>query len=52
MLRDARLSDRKREMARVYMAETLPKMQAKAAILQAVDPAAIQARDVLLEGPA
>ena len=52
MLRDARLSDRKCEMARVYMAETLPKMQAKAAILQAVDPAGIQARNILLEGPA
>jgi hypothetical protein len=52
MLRDARLSDRKCEMARVYMAETLPKMQAKAAMLQAVDPAGIQARNILLEGPA
>ena len=52
MLRDARLSDRKCEMARVYIAETLPKMQAKAAILQAVDPAAMQARNILLEGPA
>jgi alkylation response protein AidB-like acyl-CoA dehydrogenase len=52
MLRDARLSDRKREMARVYMAETLPKMQAKAAILQAVDPVGVQARNILLEGPA
>lgn len=52
MLRDARLSDRKCEMARVYIAETLPKMQAKAAILQAVDPAGIQARNILLEGPA
>ena len=52
MLRDARLSDRKCEMARVYMAETLPKMQAKAAILQAVDPAGIRARNILLEGPA
>ena len=52
MLRDARLSDRKYEMARVYIAETLPKMQAKAVLLQAVDPAAIQARNILLEGPA
>jgi len=52
MLRDARLSDRKYEMARVYIAETLPKMQAKATLLQAVDPAAMQARNILLEGPA
>jgi len=52
MLRDARLSDRKYEMARVYIAETLPKMQAKATLLQAVDPAGIQARNILLEGPA
>jgi alkylation response protein AidB-like acyl-CoA dehydrogenase len=52
MLRDARLSDRKCEMARVYIAETLPKMQAKATLLQAVDPAGIQARNILLEEPA
>ncbi len=52
MLRDACVSDRKCEMARVYLAETLPKMQAKAAILQAVDPAGIQARNILLEGSA
>ena len=52
MLRDARLADRKREMARVYMAETLPKMQGKAAMFQAIDPAGIQARNILLEGPA
>ncbi len=48
MLRDARLADRKREMARVYIAETLPKIHGKAAVFQAIDPAPMQARELLL----
>ncbi|PKO21739.1 MAG: acyl-CoA dehydrogenase [Chloroflexi bacterium HGW-Chloroflexi-1] len=48
MLRDARLAGRKREMARVYIAETLPKIRGKAAVLQAIDPAPLQARDLIL----
>jgi alkylation response protein AidB-like acyl-CoA dehydrogenase len=48
MLRDARLAERRREMARVYMAETLPKIRGRVAMLQAMDPAALQARDIVL----
>jgi len=51
MLRDARLAGRKREMARVYIAETLPKIRGKAAVLQAIDPAPLQARDLILAEP-
>jgi hypothetical protein len=48
MLQDARLAERKREMARVYIAETLPKIRGRVAVLQAVDPAPLQARDIIL----
>jgi len=50
MLRDARLVDWKREMARVYIGETLPKIHGKAAVFQALDPAPLQARTLLLAG--
>ena len=49
-LRDARLAERKRAMARVYIAETLPKIRGKVAMLQASDPAPLQARDTILAG--
>ena len=48
MLRDARLVDWKCAMARVYIAETLPKIHGKAAVFQAIDPAPVQARELLL----
>jgi alkylation response protein AidB-like acyl-CoA dehydrogenase len=48
VLQDARLAGRKREMARVYIAETLPKIRGRVAVLQAVDPAPLQARDIIL----
>ena len=48
MLQDARLTERKREMARVYVAEVLPRIRSKVAVLQAVDPAPLQARDLIL----
>ena len=51
MLRDARLAGRKREMARVYIAETLPRIRGKAAALQAIDLAPLQARDLILAEP-
>jgi len=47
-LRDARLTERKREVARVYIAETLPRIRGRVAALQAIDPALLQARDVIL----
>jgi hypothetical protein len=51
MLQDARLTERKREMARVYVAEILPKIRGRVAMLQAVDPAPLQARDAILSEP-
>ena len=51
MLRDARLAARKRELARVYIAEILPKIRGRVAMLQAVDPAPLQARDIVLAEP-
>ncbi len=51
MLRDARVAARKREIARVYIAEILPKIRGRVAMLQAVDPAPLEARDVILAEP-
>jgi hypothetical protein len=48
MLQDARLAERKRAIARVYIAETLPKIRGRVAMLQASDPAPLQAKDVIL----
>ena len=48
MLRHARLVDRKHAMARVYIAETLPKIHGEAAVFQAIDPAPVQPRALLL----
>jgi hypothetical protein len=47
-LQDARLDERKRELARVYIAESMPKLRGKVAALQAVDPAIPQAREALI----
>jgi alkylation response protein AidB-like acyl-CoA dehydrogenase len=51
MLRDARLAERKREMARVYIGEILPKIRGRVAMLQAIDPAPLHARDIILAEP-
>ena len=51
MLRHARLTERKREMARIYVAEILPRIRGKVAVLQAIDPALLQAREVILATP-
>jgi alkylation response protein AidB-like acyl-CoA dehydrogenase len=51
MLQDARLLERKREMARVYIAATLPQIHGKVARLRASDPAPLQARDIILAQP-
>lgn len=50
-LRDAIHADRKRELARVYISETLPKFRGKMARIQASDPAPIQARELVLAEP-
>ncbi len=47
-LQDARLTERKRELARIYISESLPKIRGKVAALQAVDPTIPHARDVIL----
>ncbi len=51
MLRDARATERKRAMARVYIADVLPKIRGKVAALQAIDPTLLQARDIILAAP-
>ena len=51
MLQDARLTERKREMARIYVTETLPKIRGRAAALQGIDPAKLRAREVILDSP-
>jgi len=47
-LRNARASDRKRELARVTIAETMPKVRGSVAILQTISPAPIEARNIIL----
>jgi alkylation response protein AidB-like acyl-CoA dehydrogenase len=44
------LAARKHEMARVYLAEVLPRFQASLSRVQASDPAPLEARDVVLGG--
>lgn len=48
MLQDARRSERKREMTRVYIAETMAKIRGRVTMLQAIDPAPLQAREIIL----
>ena len=50
-LRDAKHAERKRELARVYISEILPRFRGKMALLQASDPAPVQARDLILAEP-
>jgi len=40
--------ERKREMARVYIAETMAKIRGRVAALQAIDPTPLQARETVL----
>jgi hypothetical protein len=49
VLRDARSADRKREVARVYIAEALPKFRARMAMIQTADPAPVQSRALILD---
>jgi len=50
-LQQARSSERKRELARVYIAETLPKFRGRMAMLQTSDPAPLEAKDIILADP-
>jgi alkylation response protein AidB-like acyl-CoA dehydrogenase len=47
-LRDGRSAERKRELARVYVGETLPKVRGRVAMVQAANPAPLQARGLIL----
>jgi alkylation response protein AidB-like acyl-CoA dehydrogenase len=49
VLQDGRSGDRKQELARVYVGETLPRIHGRVAMLRAIDPAPLQARDRILE---
>jgi hypothetical protein len=50
-LRDARSADRKRELARVYVSETLPKFRGRMAVIQTIDPTPVQAKEAILSAP-
>ena len=50
-LRDAKHAERKRELARVYISEILPRFRGKMALIQASDPAPVQARELVLAEP-
>ncbi len=47
-LQDARHSERKRALARAYMADVLPKIRGKVATIQSVDPGLLQLREEVL----
>jgi len=51
VLRDGRADERKREVARVYIGATLPKMRGWAEALRALDGAPMAARAMVLGGP-
>ncbi|MFC2037088.1 acyl-CoA dehydrogenase family protein [Chloroflexota bacterium] len=50
-LGSARSAERKRELARVYISETLPKFRGRLLMVQASDPAPLQVRDLILAEP-
>jgi hypothetical protein len=47
-LQDARTGQRKWDLARVYLAETMPLIHSKVAVLKAINPAPIEARETIL----
>jgi hypothetical protein len=47
-LQDARRAERKRELARAYLSEALPRFRGKMARIRACDPAPLQARELVL----
>jgi hypothetical protein len=51
LLQDARLSERKREMARVYIAEHLPQVRSAGAAIHAADATPLKAREAVLASP-
>jgi hypothetical protein len=47
-LQDARSGERKRDLARVYIAEVMPEIHSKIDVLRAIDPTPLQARETVL----
>jgi hypothetical protein len=50
-LQQARSAERKRELARVYISEMVPRFRGRMAALQAIDPAPLEAADLVLTEP-
>jgi alkylation response protein AidB-like acyl-CoA dehydrogenase len=48
VLQDARESERKRDLARVYIGEALPQIRARIDVLRAIDPTPVQAKETVL----
>jgi hypothetical protein len=48
VLQAARESEQKRELARFYIGETIPKIRGKVAALQAIDPTPFESKNVIL----
>jgi alkylation response protein AidB-like acyl-CoA dehydrogenase len=48
VLQDARTSERKRDLARIYIRETLPQIRARIDVLRAIDPTPVQAKETVL----
>ena len=48
VLQDARVSERKQELARIYINDTLPQSRGRVAMLQALEPAPVQFHETVL----
>ena len=48
VLQDARESERKRDLARVYIGEVLPQIRARIDVLRTIDPTPVQAKETVL----
>jgi alkylation response protein AidB-like acyl-CoA dehydrogenase len=48
VLQAARDSEQKRELARFYIGENMPKIRGKVAVLQAIDPTPVVSKDIIL----
>jgi hypothetical protein len=49
-LGDASLGERKRELARAYIGQAMPRFHGRLAALRAADPTPLRARDLILDG--
>lgn len=47
-LQDARATERKKDLARIYFTETMPQIHTKVAVLRAANPAPIEAKETIL----